>query len=308
MDGLRGSDDFGGAGERFCDSVVGVDLRYDGDTSREDGDNSETGGDLLQAGDLHGNLLHAREARTVGGRGATAAGCPLLGFRCLGFFFGLLLLGLAFGTGRLRWLCRLLALLFRLLFLSRFRIGKEAGGFHLVDGNVLVGLLRGIIRKVRGLMVSGFHFWLECGGILRRKRGSRIGRRLAIRIHGRRGLVVDRMRLGCRCSRDICRRLIGRGVLRCRCLRVLRNRLLSLLGNRIGRRCGICRHSRNLRLIARCGSRDRCLLGHARLAGGLRCGRLGRLSLCSLRVLHRLVGCGVEIRDQGSCIACRKLA
>ena len=161
-------------------------------------------------------------------------------------------------------------------------------------------------------MVRGFRFWLGCGGILCRKRGGRVGCRLAIRIHGRGRLVVDRMRLGCRCSRDICRRLIGGGALRCRCLRVLRNRLLSLLGNRIGRRGGICRHSRNLRLIARCGSRDRCLLngllGHARLTGGLRCGRLGLQSLCSLRVLHRLVGCGVEIRDQGGCIACRKLA
>ena len=157
-------------------------------------------------------------------------------------------------------------------------------------------------------MVRGFRFWLGCGGILCRKRGGTLGCRLAIRIHGRGRLVVDRMRLGCRCSRDICRRLIGGGALHCRCLRVLRNRLLSLLGNRIGCRCGICRCSRNLRLIARCGSRDRCLLEHARLAGGLRRGRLGLQSLCSLRVLHRLVGCGVEIRDQGGCIACRKLA
>ena len=97
------------------------------------------------------------------------------------------------------------------------------------------------------------------------------------------------------------------------CLRALRNRLLGVLGNRIGLQGGICRCSRNLRLIARRGSRDRCLLdgllGHARLAvGRLSCGRLGLWSLYRLRVLHRLIGCGVEVRDQSGRIGCRKLA
>lgn len=238
-DGLRGCNDFGGAGERFCDSVVGVDLRYDATPPAMTAMTArpavtfcrrETFTAIFSMPVRLGPLGDAAPRRRLPSLGLSLALASSLAF-CFS--------ALRSARDWLRGLGRLLALLFRFLFLSRFsrfRIGKEAGGFHLVDRDVLVGLLRGIIWTGRCLMVRRLRLGLGCGGILRRKRGSRVGCRLAIRIHGRGGLVVDRMRLGCRCSRDICRRLIGSRVLHCRCLRVLRNRLLRLLGNRIGRR------------------------------------------------------------------------
>lgn len=48
-------------------------------TSREDGDDSEAGGDLLQAGDLHGDLLHAREARSHWGTWRRGGRLPSFG-------------------------------------------------------------------------------------------------------------------------------------------------------------------------------------------------------------------------------------